>query len=579
MLDVQEILQTHYPQFVSRHKRLARSATRFLGYLFYTQRFAQFSREHPDLRGIEFVDRVLQYFDFTLKVTPGELARVPASGRLVIVANHPLGSLDGLALLQQVGRIRQDVKVVANALLTAIKPLETLLLPVHNMGGGTPKRNLQRIREHLEAEGVLIIFPAGEVSRFGIKGVKDGEWNPGFIRIAESARAPVLPVYVAGRNSVFFYSLSFLSRPLSTLWLVREMFKQEHNTVAARVGAPIPWANYSQVSSSPRVLADLFRRHVYRLARNARPIFQGAEAIADPENRTLLQQEMEASELLGTTPDGMQIRLCRMDSAPCVMREIGRLRELAFRALGEGSGLPRDIDRFDREYLQLTLWDPKAREIAGAYRLGRARMLIAAGGLAALYSHSLFRFGRSMDTYLREGLELGRSFVQTHYQTRHSLDYLWLGIGAYLRRYPGCRYLFGPASISPLYGEQATTMICGYYATYGANTALSVQPRRPFRPQQPYTPSGDQAQDLQALRQHLSSFGLQIPTLFKHYANVAEPDGMWMTAFNIDPTFGHCVDAFVMVDLNRLKPKKRQRYLESPRLSRPPHNTAHQSCC
>tara|TARA_R100000005_G_scaffold5644_1_gene2767 strand:+ start:6693 stop:8420 length:1728 start_codon:yes stop_codon:yes gene_type:complete len=574
MLDVQEILQTRYPRFASRHQGLARSATRFLAYLFYAPRFAQFSREHPDLQGMEFVDRVLQYFDFTLKVPARELGRVPASGRVIIVANHPLGSLDGLALLQQVGRIRQDVKVVANELLTAIKPLDPLLLPVHNMGGGTPRKNLQRIREHVEAEGALIIFPAGEVSRFGVKGVKDGAWNPGFVRIADAARAPVLPVYVAGRNSIFFYSLSFLSRPLSTLWLVREMFKQEHNTVSARVGAPIPWGNYRQASSSPPVLADLFRRHVYRLARNARPIFQGAEAIAEPENRRLLQQEMETSELLGTTPDGMQIRLCRMDSAPCVMREIGRLRELAFRTLGEGSGLPRDIDRFDREYLQLTLWDPGAREIAGAYRLGCARTLIASGGLRALYSHSLFRFGRGMDKYLREGLELGRSFVQAHYQSRHSLDYLWLGIGAYLRRYPGYRYLFGPASISPLYGEQAAAMICGYYAAYSTNTGLAVQPRRPFRPRQPYIPSGDPEQDLQALRQYLSSHGLQIPTLFKHYANVAEPDGVWMTAFNVDPAFGHCIDAFVMVDLNRLKPKKRQRYLESPRLSRPPHGAA-----
>ncbi|MCR9184493.1 MAG: lysophospholipid acyltransferase family protein [Halieaceae bacterium] len=172
----------------------------------------------------------------------------------------------------------------------------------------------------------MIIFPAGEVSRFGVKGVKDGDWQHGFIRIANTAQA--------------------------------------HNTVEARVGAPIPWQNYHTVSTSPRTLAGQFRRHVYRLARNAPPIFRGVEAIAEPENRRLLEQEVTASELLGCTPDGMQIHLCKMERAPCTMREIGRLRELAFRAVGEGSGLPRDIDRFDQNYLQLVLWDPDNREAA-----------------------------------------------------------------------------------------------------------------------------------------------------------------------------------------------------------------------
>ncbi|WP_027949515.1 GNAT family N-acyltransferase [Haliea salexigens] len=564
MLDIREILQARYPRFVARHQRMARSLMRFLGYLFYESRFAQFSRDFPGLEGMAFVHGALEYFDFAINISPRERSRIPAKGRVVIIANHPLGSLDGLALLQQVGQIRSDVKVVANDLLTAVKPLAPLLLPVNNMGGTTSRENLKCIRRHLAKEGALIIFPAGEVSRFGVKGVKDGEWQHGFVRIANTAQAPILPIYVAGRNSVLFYSLSFLSRPLSTLWLVREMFHQAHNTVEARVGAPIPWENYHTVSTSPRTLAGQFRRHVYRLARNAPPIFRGVEAIAEPENRMLLEQEVIASELLGCTPDGMQIHLCKMERAPCTMREIGRLRELAFRAVGEGSGLPRDIDRFDQNYLQLVLWDPDNREIAGAYRLGRVRELLALGGKSALYTHALFRLGGSMDQYLQHGLELGRSFVQAQYQTRHSLDYLWLGIGAYLRRYPGCRYLFGAASISPLYGEVATAQICGYYAAYCRNETVDVRPRHPYRPEHEYSPSGNAEHDFRALRDALAENGLQVPTLFKHYANVAEPGGVAMTAFNVDASFGNCVDAFVMVDLERLKPRKKQRYLQAP---------------
>ncbi|MFU8765342.1 MAG: GNAT family N-acetyltransferase, partial [Haliea sp.] len=343
MIDIRQVLETRYPTLFQQHRRFAATLMRFLGYLFYQSRFRQFAQNYPHLRGFDFVEETLRYFDFTLRIRDRERARIPASGRVVIAANHPIGSLDGLALLSLVRQVRPDVKVVANDLLSAVAPLEPVLLPVTNMGGSTSRKNLMRIRAHLEQDGALIIFPAGEVSRFGVKGVKDGPWHSGFVKIADAARAPILPVYVAGRNSLFFYSISFLAKPLSTLWLVREMFKQSHNTVDARVGRPIPWEHYGTLDVSAEQKARLFRKHVYRIARDGRPIFQSIETVAAPENRLLLRQEITASEALGQTQDGKQIHLCRMADAPCVMREIGRLRELTFRAVGEGSGLPRDI--------------------------------------------------------------------------------------------------------------------------------------------------------------------------------------------------------------------------------------------
>jgi len=569
MIDIRQVLETRYPTLFQQHRRFATTLVRFLGYLFYQARFRQFAQDYPHLRGFDFVDETLRYFDFTLRIRDRERARIPASGRVVIAANHPIGSLDGLALLSLVRQVRPDVKVVANDLLSAVTPLEPVLLPVTNMGGSTPRKNLKRIREHLEHDGALIIFPAGEVSRFGVKGVKDGAWHSGFVKIADAARAPILPVYVAGRNSLFFYSLSFLAKPLSTLWLVREMFKQSHNTVDARVGRPIPWEHYGTLDVSAEQKARLFRKHVYRIARDGRPIFQSIETVAAPENRLLLRQEITASEALEQTQDGKQIHLCRMADAPCVMREIGRLRELTFRAVGEGSGLPRDIDRFDRDYLQLVLWDPQELEIAGAYRLGDTRALLEQGGTSALYTHSLFAFGPGMKPYLESGLELGRSFVQPRYQTRQSLDYLWQGIGAFLRRYPGYRYLFGPASISRLYGDEAIAHLASYYTAHFGQLALDLQPRTPFVPPAGLQPlfqaqagSADPEADFRVLQGALAAQGLRVPTLFKHYAQVAEPAGVAITAFNVDRDFGNCVDGFVLVDLEQMKPRKRRRYLE-----------------
>ncbi len=568
MINIQEVLQRRYPRFFERHSTSARTLTALLRVMFCESRFQQFSRDYPHLSGFDFVDEVLRYFDFTLRLRDNERARIPASGRVVIAANHPIGSLDGLALLNLVRQVRPDVKVVANELLSAVEALHPVLLPVNNMGGNTARDNLKAIRQHLATDGALIIFPAGEVSRFGAKGVKDGAWQPGFIKLAQAARAPILPVFVAGRNSMLFYSLSFVSRPLSTLLLVREMFKQQANAIDARVGKAIPYQNYSGLDASPATLAARFRKHVYRMARNGRALFQSEETIAGPENRLLLRRELEQSELLGETPDGKQIYEVMATRAPCVLREIGRLREVAFRAVGEGSGLPRDIDRFDRDYQHLVLWDNKDLEIVGAYRLGDVSRLTADRGVGALYSHTLFAFGPGMSAYLPNSLELGRSFVQPRYQSRHSLDYLWYGIGAYIKKRPHLRYLFGPASISQLYGKEAIGRIVWHYQTHYQHHPLDLRPRKPFELSRPVESacranySGhDREQDFERLRGDLGDMGLPVPVLYKHYSQTTSPEGVTFTAFNIDPDFGDCVDGFVFVDLNCLTPRKRKRYL------------------
>jgi hypothetical protein len=359
-----------------------------------------------------------------------------------------------------------------------------------------------------------------------------------------------------------------LARPLSTMWLVREMFKQSHNTVDARIGRPIPHEIYSATGFSAQQLARMFRKHVYRLGSRGKPIFRSVETVAPAENRTLLRRELAQSELLGETGDGKQIYLCTQDAAPCVMREIGRLRELTFRAIGEGTGQPRDIDRFDKHYLQLVLWDCNELEIAGAYRLGDAGQLIARYGIDGLYSATLFRYGDSVLPLLLEGLELGRSFVQPRYQSRHSLDYLWWGIGAYLRRQPQHRYLFGPASISRFYGTEATARLVHFFGTHYSGAHLDVHARTPFhipddlqrRLAEEFS-GCDVQEDFKALRAALAARGLPVPTLYKHYSQATSADGVCFTAFNVDKHFGDCVDSFVIADLHRLTPRKRQRYL------------------
>lgn len=568
MLNVENFIQDKYPGFYQRHPKLVRPLIRLLRMLFREQAFQQFEQDYPHLRGFDFVEQVLDYFDFRYTVRDDERHRIPNQGRVVIIANHPIGSLDGLALLKMVREVRHDVKVVANELLYTLKPLHSVLLPVDNMGGKTTRQNLTAIREHLDNEGAMIIFPAGEVSRFGPKGVKDGTWNHGFLRMAVNSKAPVLPVFVDGRNSALFYSISLLAKPLSTLLLVREMFKQAKNCVDIRIGEPVSYDSYQGINVPLKEKAKLFKRHLYRIGQDKKGIFNTESAIAHPENRAQLRDEIKQCELLGETSDGKEIYLYQFEPDSLIMREVGRLREMAFRAVGEGTGGRRDIDSYDSHYFHLLLWDDNELEIAGAYRFCDTSQYLEQLGKGNLYSAELFKYTEAMKPYMEKGLELGRSFVQPKYWGRRSLDYLWYGIGAFLRKNPHYRYLFGPVTLSNSYPEWAMEMLVHFYSVHYPTLQTLAEPILPYRispeRQQELSakfPGVDQKEEFTHLKSELAHMNLTVPTLFKQYTEVTELGGVQFAGFNIDPAFANCVDGLIMVDLARLKAAKRERYI------------------
>ena len=563
MLNVERFIQDRYPALYQQHPRLAPQLIRFLRLLFREQSFQQFEAEYPWLKGFDFVEQVLDYFDFHYKVRDDERARIPVTGRVVIIANHPIGSLDGLALLKLVGSTRPDVKVVANDLLTAIQPLRPLVLPVDNMSGQTSRQQYAAIRDHLDQEGAIIIFPAGEVSRFGPKGIRDGKWNPGFLRMTINSQAPILPIYVDGRNSALFYSVSLVAKPLSTLMLVHEMFRQARNCVDIRIGELIGHAAYQRNNLPLYEKCGLFKHHLYRIGRDKQGVFQTERAVAHPENRAQLRTTIRNCRLLGKTGDGKEIYLYEYQPDSILMREVGRLRELAFRSVGEGTGARRDVDRFDQNYFHLLLWDEEALEIAGAYRFCDARP-----ANAELYSASLFEYREAMRPILAKGLELGRSFVQPAYWGRRSLDYLWYGIGAFLQAYPGYRYLFGPVSLSGSYPEHAMETLVHFYSAHFPAMHPLADPVTPYRIRAEHIeelrrrfPGKDLKAEFAQLKSELAHMNLSVPTLFKQYTDVASPEGIQFAGFNIDPDFAKCVDGLIIVDLAHMKAKKRKRYL------------------
>ncbi|EHI48844.1 putative hemolysin [SAR116 cluster alpha proteobacterium HIMB100] len=566
-IDVRAALTAHYSPFLSWPSFVQALVTAALRLLIKQTQINRFLHENAHLKGADFIEQVFAEINVSYTIMNNDLRNIPEKGAVIIVANHPLGGLDGLGLLHLVSTVRPDVKIVSNQLLTQISPLSDLFLAVDNLTGETRKQDIKRIEQALIEEQAVIFFPSGEVSRATSGGIKDRQWNSGFLRFAERCQVPVVPVCIQARNSAAFYLIARLSQTLSMLCLPREMIKFS-GQMRFYIGAKINTTQLHRLSVSRRHKVELIQRHVYSLQKMQQPpVITAPESLSPPQNRSSLQRELERAEHLGQTADGKSILFFSADIDSTVLNEIGRLREQAFRAVGEGTGACHDIDQFDHYYRHIVLWDEQLTEIVGAYRLGEI-WAWPEKDKNRLYSSTLFSYQETAQPVFEAGLELGRSFVQPRFWGMRSLDYLWQGIGAYIARHPKVGYLFGPVSLSASLPERAKALLVRYYAQHYPDPAQLACSLMPYRPSAKHgqlaeqlIPGRDKRADFRRLTEQLDQLGVKVPTLYKQYTAVCETGGVRFSAFNVDPQFSYCVDGLVCVDLRYLTDKKRQRYL------------------
>ncbi|MFP4485852.1 MAG: lysophospholipid acyltransferase family protein [Campylobacterales bacterium] len=570
MIDIEKVLKSQYPS-ISNLPNFAENSIYFsLKKLFYQNEINEFLEKNSNSTGMDFIRKVLEHFNFGYSVSNKDIENIPSEGKVVIIANHPLGALDSFALLDLVTSVRSDVRIVANSVLMNIEPISPLLLPVDNLTGAISKASFKNIVRALDNEEAVIFFPSGEVSRVRPTGIKDTTWRSGFLHLAKKTNSPILPIFINARNSWLFYAISMIYKNAATLLLAREMFNKKDKTISFNVGELVPQNSISLKSLNTKTEINLLKKHLYKVSKGKKGVFTTQKCIAHQEDRQKLKKELSECELLGKTSDGKKIYLADYDKDSSIIRELGRLREYSFRKVGEGTGKKRDIDKYDVYYRHLVLWDEDELEIVGAYRLGESDTIMQMDeGKDSFYTSSLFDLNDSFEPYLSNSIELGRSFVQPKYWGSRALDYLWFGIGAYIRTRPNLKYMFGPVSMSASYPKLARNLLIFFYKNYfGSDDDIVVSKNRYIMTKKEIDECrnifscDDYVADFKVLKQTLSNMNISVPTLYRQYSELCEEGGVKFLDFGEDKDFENCIDGFLLLEVEKIKDSKRKRYMQ-----------------
>lgn len=532
------------------------------------------------------LESLLEAMCVSIRIDSGDQERIPTSGPVVVVANHPYGMLDGAILTVLLTRVRPDVKVLTNLFLADVPELQQHCIFVDpfqtDRSAEANRLALRQALSWLEGGGMLAVFPAGEVSHWQMPTaqVADPEWNSTAVRLIRRTGATAVPVYFCGHNSVGFQLLSMVHPRLRATFLLNEFLQQEGKSIEVRVGTEIPSAALVSLPSD-REATEYLRWRTYLLARRnraehahpfafrPRPLFNLQQDVAVPESPQSLSEELfrlPEGRTLAENAD-FAVYLAKAEEIPQMLREVGRLREVTFRKAGEGTGKALDLDRFDDYYWHLLLWHKGKHELVGAYRAGYTDEILPRFGVRGLYTSTLFRFDDNLFERLGPSLELGRSFVRPEYQRQYApLLLLWKGIARLVTLRPDVPVLFGAVSISNDYSQASREMIYRFFEARMQDDELAghIEPRRPFRPARlrPWDchTMCRALRDIEELSQPINDVepdGKGLPILLRQYAKI----GGKMLAFNVDRKFSNVLDGLVVVDLRQTEPAVLERYM------------------
>ena len=527
------------------------------------------------LEELSFLNGVLDDFQIKFEIPEEDLKRLPKDGAYITVSNHPLGGIDGILLLKLMLEQRKDFKIIANFLLHRIEPLKPYIMPVNPFEDRKDaKSSIAGFKNsilHLRDGHPLGVFPAGEVSTYRDgKLVVDKPWEEAAMKLIQKAEIPVVPIYFHAKNSKLFYKLSKISDTFRTAKLPSELLTQKRRVIKVRIGRPIS-VNDQKEHTSLDDFSDFLRRKTYMLS-NA---FEDKPKILDNLSSSLkttktpkrivtpVDSELMVNEVAVLRKDDLrllqsknyEVFLAQEDKIPNILREIGRLREITFREVGEGTNEAIDLDAFDSYYHHMFLWDSDRKVIVGAYRMGLGSQIFERYGIDGFYLQDLFRFEPELYKMMSQSIEMGRAFIIKEYQQKPMpLFLLWKGIVHITLRYPEHKYLIGGVSISNQFSNFSKSLMVEFMKShyYDPYIAQYVHPKKEFKVKLKDADKDfvfDEAEaDLNKFDKFIDEIepgALRLPVLLKKYIK----QNARLVAFNVDPLFNNSVDGLMYIKI------------------------------
>ncbi|MDN3596169.1 lysophospholipid acyltransferase family protein [Zunongwangia endophytica] len=540
-----------------------------------TTKLSRLNKEYQkrkDLEGVEFIDSILEAFEIKFDIPEKDLKRIPKNGPFITISNHPLGGIDGMILMKLLLEQRDDYKIIANFLLHRLDPLRPYIMPVNPFETHKDaKSSVGGIKEaisHLREGHVLGIFPAGEVSTYkDEKLIVDKPWEPVAMRLIQKAKVPVVPIYFHAKNSTFFYRLASMSDVLRTAKLPSEMLSQRKRKINVRIGNPISVEDQSAHKDLETFTAYL-RRKTYMLANTfeKKKLFEKIphtlklpktpKKIASETKSELMEAEVENCRKMDKRllmSKNYEVFLAKREVIPNIVQELGRLREITFREIGEGTNNPVDLDPFDDYYYHLFLWDNEANKVAGAYRMGMGSEIFKAYGVNGFYLQDLFRFEPELYKMMSESIEMGRAFIIKDYQQKPMpLFLLWKGIVHCTLRFPEHKYLIGGVSISNKFSNFSKSLMIEFMRSnyYDPYVAQYIRPKKEFKviledadKDIVFDKSEADLNKFDKIIDEIEPENLRLPVLIKKYIK----QNAKVVAFNVDPLFNNAVDGLMYI--------------------------------
>jgi len=523
------------------------------------------------LKDVEFLNAILDEFQIKFEIPEEDLKRLPKDGAYITISNHPLGGIDGILLLKLMLEREPNFKIIANFLLHRIDPMKPYIMPVNPFETHKDaKSSVVGIKEtlrHLSDGKPLGMFPAGEVSTYKDgKLVVDKPWEEGAIKIIKKAKVPVVPIYFHAKNSRLFYLLSKLDDTLRTAKLPSELLTQKDRVIKVRIGKAIS-VNEQNEHENIEEYSEFLRRKTYMLANpfeketklldtSNLKISRSPKQIAMPANHDKIVMEVDAlrsTDCRLLQSKNYEVFFTEANKIPNVLHEIGRLREITFREVGEGTNESLDLDRFDKYYHHMFLWDDDTKQIAGAYRMGLGSEIYPKHGIDGFYLQELFRFEPELHDMMSKSIEMGRAFITKDFQQKPMpLFLLWKGIVHTTLRYPEHKYLIGGVSISNQFSDFSKSLMIEFMKShyYDPYIAQYVHPKKEFKVKLKDADKDfifDEAEaDLNKFDKiidELEPGSLRLPVLIKKYIK----QNARVVAFNVDPLFNNAVDGLMYI--------------------------------